>query len=59
MTRKSKPAAPAGRPALRPGTTRRAPKPTRAPAQFPARPGRGGFRRQVKPIPLPGKTRGR
>jgi hypothetical protein len=59
MTRKSKPAAPAGRPLLRPGQDRRTNRPSRSPFHKPGQPGRGGFERQVKPVPLPGKRRGR
>ena len=59
MPRESKPAVPAGPPVVRPGQTKRRPKPSRAPAHRPGQPGRGGFERRVKPIPLPGKTRGR
>ena len=35
------------------------PKPGNAPAHLPGEPGKAGFTRTVKPIPLPGKSRGR
>jgi hypothetical protein len=59
MTRTSKPATPAGKPGPRPGKTPAAPKPDRTPAHLPGQPGKGGFDKAVKPVPLPGKSRGR
>lgn len=59
MTRNSKPAAPADKPGVRPGKKTHAPKPARTPEHLPGQPGKGGFDKDVKPIPLPGKHRGR
>jgi|GEM_PF-6786944 len=59
MTRKSKPAKPAGLSGPRAGQTPPAPKPSRTPAHLPGQPTKGGFVRSVKPVPLPGKSRGR
>lgn len=59
MPRKPRTAPPAGRPALRPGQTPRSPRPGQAPARLPGASRRAGLRRNVKPLPLPGKTRGR
>lgn len=47
--------APAGKPDVRKTT----PKPSRTPSHLPGQPGKGGFDKTVKPIPLPGKHRGR
>jgi len=55
MTRKTKKPAPAGKNGV-PNTT---PKPSRVPAHLPGQPGKGGFDKSVKHIPLPGKSRGR
>ena len=59
MTRKSKPAKSAGVTGMRAGQAPSAPKPSRTPAHLPGQPGKGGFTRKVKPVPLPGKSRGR
>lgn len=59
MPRTEKPAKPAGQPGNRPGKKTHAPKPSRTPAHLPGQPGQGGFDKTVKPIPLPGKHRGR
>ena len=50
------PAGKGAKPKPKPG---HAPKPGRAPAHLPGDPGKAGFTRQVKPVPLPGKSRGR
>jgi len=59
MTRKSKPAKLAGKPGVRPGQTTRSPKPGKTPPRTAKPLTRGGFERHVKPVPLPGKSRGR
>jgi len=69
MTRKSKPAHPAGPTGMPADKTPPAPKPGRHPADpggthltgahLPGQPGKGGFGNKVKPVPLPGKSRGR
>ncbi|GKY87000.1 hypothetical protein [Sinisalibacter aestuarii] len=55
MTRKTKKPAPAGKG----GVPKSTPKPSRTPAHLPGQPGKGGFDKSVKHIPLPGKSRGR
>lgn len=55
MTRKTKKPAPAGKK----GVASPTPKPSRVPAHLPGQPGKGGFDKSVKHIPLPGKSRGR
>jgi hypothetical protein len=55
MTRKPTKPAPAGKG----GVKTPMPKPSRAPAHLPGQPGKGGFDKSVKHIPLPGKSRGR
>ena len=59
MARKSKPAAPSAKPGQGPAQPKVTPKPSRTPAHLPGQPGRGGFDKTVKKVPLPGKHRGR
>ncbi len=55
MTRKTKKPATADKTGVQTGT----PKTSRVPEHLPGQPGKGGFDKAVKPIPLPGKSRGR
>lgn len=55
MTRKTKKPAQADKN----GVPKATPKPSRVPTHLPGQPGKGGFTKSVKHIPLPGKSRGR